>query len=258
MTDAKELDPLAWLEHARFVEGTVLYSKVWGSRSHNTELPESDTDFLAVYAAPNAKMLGLDPPLDSFDQEYLKKFYASLGIPKPAESIPDFQVHEVGKFAQLLMKGNPGILEMLFTNRMVKYDRMFDPLVENRRMFLCKKAVEQYLGYANEQLKKLARGSGLHSKGGVYGEKWGYHMYRVVGDALRIAHGQDPVVWKEGEERATLMQIRRGEWTKERVEKETLDVIGKIEGLKPWSLPDLPDKKFLEDWLIGVRKQIGW
>ncbi len=105
MTEIKELDPMAWLAHAFFVDGPVLYSKVWGSRSHNTEMPESDTDYLAVYAAPAEKLLGLDPPIDSFDQEYVKKFYAQkFGILKLSESMPDFQVHEIGKFAQLLLK----------------------------------------------------------------------------------------------------------------------------------------------------------
>ncbi len=222
-------------------------------------MPESDTDYLAVYAAPAEKLLGLDPPIDSFDQEYVKKFYAQkFGILKLSESMPDFQVHEIGKFAQLLLKGNPGIIEMLFTDKMVRYHSGWKPLIQNRRLFLCKKAVEQYLGYANEQLKKLSRGSGLHSKGGVYGEKWGYHMYRVATDALRIAQGGEPLVWKEGEERETLMQIRRGEWTKERVEKETLAIVKKIEDLKPWPLPDLPDKAFLSRWLISIRKLIGW
>ncbi len=147
---------------------------------------------------------------------------------------------------------------MLFTDRMQFCDRAWNDLAQHRRLFLCKKTVEQYLGYANEQMKKLARGSGLHSKGGVYGEKWGYHMYRVVTDALRIAQGGEPRVWKDGAERETLMQIRRGEWTKERMESETLAIIKKIESLKPWSLPDLPDKAYLEHWLIGVRKAVGW
>lgn len=254
------LDPMTWQQYVPFISGRILYSKVWGSRSHNTEMPESDIDYLAVYAAPAGQLLGLDPPIESFDQKYLQDKYQSLGIPKPPDSIPDFQVHEVGKFAQLLLKGNPGIVEMLFTERMQYCNFAFGwrSLLEMRRIFLCKKTVEQYLGYANEQLKKLARGSGLHSKGGVYGEKWGYHMYRVATDALRIAQGGAPLVWKEGPERETLMQIRRGEWTKERVESETLAVIKKIEDLKPWPLPDLPDKALLGNWLIGVRQAVGW
>jgi hypothetical protein len=252
------LDPMAWSRFCPELKGMLVFSKVWGSRSHNTQMPESDTDYLAVYLAWNKELLSLDPPIDSFDQEYVRKHQGEPGIPAATEDMPDFQVHEVGKFAQLLLKGNPGIVEMLYTERMIWFDPKWKPLVENRGKFLCKKAVESYLGYAGEQMKKLARGSGLHSKGGVYGEKWGYHMYRIVLDALRIAQGGEPVVWKEGKELEDLMAIRRGEWSKDRMQKETTEVIGKVEALKPWPIPDEADKAFLNDWVLRIRGLSSW
>jgi predicted nucleotidyltransferase len=78
--------------------GNIIYAKIWGSHSHNTQLPTSDVDYLLVYAAPRDAILGLFKRPDTVDG-----------------TKPDFQAHEVGKFCELLIKGNPAIVEMLFT-----------------------------------------------------------------------------------------------------------------------------------------------
>jgi len=236
VTEQTALDPAILGRLVPNIPGHIMFAKVWGSHSHGTAVPESDVDYLGVYIAPNENLLGLDRAPDTLTGEK-----------------PDYQCHEVGKFADLLMKGNPGIVEMLFTDRMFISCEAWDLLAKERRRFLCKRAVAQYLGYCQGQLKKLANGTYLGTKGGDYNTKWAYHMIRLANDARRIAVGDEPKVWKEGAELDELMSIRRGEWSKERVGKHTLGLIHELESLKPWVIPDEPDKMFLNDWLLWSR-----
>jgi predicted nucleotidyltransferase len=220
----------------RIGQGDILMMKVWGSWSHDTQLPESDVDFVGCYVAHNREMLGLKRAPDTLTGEK-----------------PDYQVHEVGKFCELLIKGNPGIIEMLFTDKMIWSHKKWMPLVANRKEFLCETVVKQYLGYSQAQIKRLEAGMSVHSKGGKPGEKWAYHMYRVCLDAKRIAEGGEPKVWKDGEEKATLMDIRHGKIPPNEVVRMTKDVIATIDSMAPWKLPKEADVAVLEDWLLWVR-----
>lgn len=233
---AERFLPSAWKEFCPLIPGRVLFMKIWGSHSHNTNVLGSDVDYLAVYIANNADLLGLNPPLDTLTGEE-----------------PDYQAHEVGKFCSLLLKGNPGIVEALFTNRYCDFIEPWSELVDNRRQFLTKRVVEQYLGYINGQLKRMAHGKGLHAKGGTFNTKFAYHIIRLAGDALRIARGDEPVIWKEGLERETLLSIRRGEWSQEKVEDEAREIVCLIEKMKPWLLPAIGNDVFLNKWLLSVR-----
>jgi uncharacterized protein (DUF2237 family) len=235
-----ELDPLAWRGKVD-VRGWLLFSKIWGSFSHATQLPGSDVDYTGVYVAYQKDLLGLHPPTDTLTGEK-----------------PDYQIHEVKKFCDLLLKGNPGIIEMLFTDRMMWSDPKWKPLYEARKKFLCKTVVKQYLGYSVAQLQRLRHSKPVHSKGGIPGEKWCYHMVRVAWDAERIALGGEPKVWKDGEEKERLMAIRTGAWTTEQAVKEAEETVALIDSRKPWPIPDEADEKFLNDWLLWIRGVNGW
>jgi len=236
-----ELNPLGWKSADREIRGWVLFSKVWGSHSHDTQLPSSDVDYTGVYVAYPKDHLSLHPPQDTLTGEK-----------------PDYQIHELKKFCDLLIKGNPGIIEMLFSDRMTWFDPKWRPLYEARKKFLCENVVKQYLGYSTAQLQRFRHSKPVHSKGGVAGEKWCYHMVRVAWDAERIAQGGEPKVWKDGEEKAKLMAIRTGEMTTEQAVKEAEATISRIDARKPWPIPAEADEKFLNDWLLWLRGVSGW
>lgn len=216
----------------------LLFMKVWGSHSHNTAKPDSDIDYLGVYRAPTLDVLGMAPVIGTIDGKN-----------------PDYQIHEVRKFCELLLKGNPGIVEMLFTDRLCIESDQWKFLKSLRRNFLTQQTVKQYLGYVEGQLKKHAKGSYLHTSGGQPTEKWAYHMTRLVLDAKRIVLGDEPTVWKEGDERQLLMDIRNGETSPAIAEQFVKLKLAEIENLKPWKLPEQADVAVLNRWLLDVR---GW
>ena len=154
VTEAKMPD-LFTLVRSLPIPGRLIYAKIWGSHSHNTQTERSDVDYLAVYANTPQELLSLSPPRETWDH---KK--------------PDVQAHEVRKFARLLMKGNPGVIETLFTERGEYVTNEWQELRALRQSFLSRNVVKQYLGYAEGQMKRLLSHNSLHTKGGEYNEKW--------------------------------------------------------------------------------------
>jgi predicted nucleotidyltransferase len=218
------------------VPGKVLLTKVWGSHSHGTELPESDIDFLAVYKWSLRNALSMHPPTETVDHKG-----------------PDWQAHEIGKFCQLLLKGNPATIECLFTDLWCDWNPELLGLMEIRNEFINATSLKQYLGYARGQLQRLQAGVKLHTGGGKYSEKWAYHLIRVLLDGKRIAHGDPPVVTKYGHELDLLMSIRRGEWLPDRITDYAVFVESEIDAMKPWSIPEAADERKLNEWLYSAR-----
>lgn len=235
-----DLNPLGWQKPDREIRGWVLFSKIWGSFSHSTELPGSDVDYTGVYVAHNKDLLGLHPPSDTLTGEK-----------------PDYQVHEIKKFCDLLVKGNPAVIEMLFTDRFMWSDPKWKPLYDTRKKFLCANVVRQYLGYAVAQLNRFRHSKPVHSKGGIPSEKWMYHMIRVAWDAERIALGGEPLVWKTGEEKKKLMAIRTGAMSTEEAVKQAEETIARIDSRKPWPIPEKADEALLNSWLLWIRGVSG-
>lgn len=221
-------------------ERQPIFLKVGGSHSHNTAMPESDVDYIGVFKDSNERLLSLRPPRDTIDRKD-----------------PDTTMHEAAKFSRLLLKGNPGIIECLFTERMYAcHGTLWAAIRDQRESFLTVQTVNQYTGYAQSQLRKLKKGTGLHTKGGKYNTKWAYHLIRLTNDAMRIIIGNPPVVWKEGDEREQLLAIRRGDFEPDEIEKlalSSLEFIDKAISSSRNPIPKENDIGIVEDWLKLVR-----
>lgn len=218
--------------------GDIIFAKVAGSHSHNCNVPTSDVDALGVYVADIDSILGLDDVEDTVTTDG-----------------NNCTLHEVGKFCHLLLKGNPTVVEMLWTDRMCYETAMWLDLKKERKRFLTCRVLEQYLGYMISQMRKLEKGTSVHTTGGQYNEKFAYHFLRLGGDAVAIARGDDPQVWKEeGHERDVLMKARAGKYSQAWVLDRAKTMIDFIDGKKPWPLPEDGDREWLNDWLLWVRK----
>ena len=111
-------------------------------------------DYLAVYAAPTSEVLSLDKPPETV-----------------TNSKPDLEAHEVEKFCRLLIKGNPSMIEMLWTERMCWTTPEWTALRNIRAQFLSSQAVLQYVGYARGQEARFKGGGRPHTGGGKYNTK---------------------------------------------------------------------------------------
>lgn len=245
-------DMLTHVEQAqKRLPGRVLYSSISGSHLYGVANAASDIDWKFIYCLSREKLLGLDPPT-------VKKMTSEGKFEEPGSKF-EWVGHDVGKFCQLLLKGNPTMVEMLFSHvafakhHSYHVDTWAD-LTKRRKKFLSKKVVKQYLGYIEGQLKRLESKLALHTKGGEWNTKWAYHMLRLSWDLLKIIDGKEPAVLHLGDHRDELLAVRRGDREPKDITNQIKNYITTIEAAKPWDpLPDEGPREWLNSWLLRVR-----
>jgi predicted nucleotidyltransferase len=125
---------LKWL-----VDRTILYVRA-GSHSYGTNIATSDEDFKGVCVPPREILHGF---LTNFEQAESKT--------------PDSVIYDIRKFFRLAADGNPGLLEMMWTE---DEDRLVCTeagrrIIDARSAFLSKKIKHTFCGYSASQLKRI-------------------------------------------------------------------------------------------------------
>ena len=220
------------------VPGYSIMNRVAGSRAFNCDIETSDWDWAGVYIAPLSRLLGLNPPKESWKLD-----------------APNCQYHEVRRFAEMLAEGTPAALESAFCERMIHVTPPWEALRLIRDKFVTQQAVVKYIRYGEGQLKKYLAGQPVHAKGGKPGEKWLYHVVRLAKQAVHIAGGGMPYNWQEGGDRELLLSIRRQEVPESDAVTIARELFKKARGMEPYPLPEGPDIGALENWIIDTREQ---
>ena len=128
---------LPWIKNR-----TILYTRA-GSRAYGTHNEESDYDYKGICIPPEEYRLGF---LRVFEQTDFKPY-------ENAEAT----IFDIRKYFKLAAEANPNILELLWTEDedVVEIDACGELLRQNRELFLSKKVLHTYRGYAMSQLKRV-------------------------------------------------------------------------------------------------------
>jgi hypothetical protein len=123
-------------EEHRIFEGIV------GSRLYGTDTPGSDTDYRGICIPPTEVLLD---PFMGFEQK-------DSGFEEE-----DRTIYALGKFFKLCAESNPNVLEILFVpeSKIIFKTGIWDLVLENKHLFLSKKARFTFSGYAVSQLKAI-------------------------------------------------------------------------------------------------------
>jgi predicted nucleotidyltransferase len=129
---------LPWLE-----SGTIFLTR-HGSHAYGTNTPTSDEDFKGVAIPPSQYFHGY---LERFEQAEFKHQKDGL----------DVVIYDIRKFFKLAADCNPSIIEVLFTDEAdhIITTKLGQRLLDNRELFISKKAKHTFSGYATSQLKKI-------------------------------------------------------------------------------------------------------
>lgn len=120
----------------------LIYQTLAGSRLYGYHNENSDYDYRGVFLAPKQELLGLIGGTDT--QVYTKE--------------KDVVNYELRRFCHLALKGNPNILEILFSCMQTECKlHYWQPFYENRHAFLSQQIRNPYKGFLLSEIKKLEK-----------------------------------------------------------------------------------------------------
>ena len=205
-----------------------------GSHAYGTARPDSDDDYRGIYLAPTTDLFRLRRPADSFDRQD-----------------PDVTLYELHKFATLAAAANPTALEILWAEPLhLSCAGAF--LRDHRSLFLSRRALKTYGGYAHQQLGRAVKGTG-GSRGSAHlrREKFLLHTIRLAEAGLyllRTGEVQVRVPDPEG-------LWRRAARGVEAVAEEFADLDARLaEAAASSPLPEVPDVDAIDRLLIDIRE----
>ena len=119
--------------------GKIIYEVVAGSIAYATNIESSDEDLRGIYLNDPSEYLGLSEPANQIGDEKHDVTYFSLK-----------------RFFELAKTANPNIIELLWMPEDVVRIQtpVMDKLLENRKLFISKKAFHTHSAYAFAQIKK--------------------------------------------------------------------------------------------------------
>lgn len=190
----------------------------------------------------------------------------------------DTTIYSFNKMINLLCKANPNVMEQLGLNpeHYLYIHPIGQVLLNNSKLFLSKRVVYSFAGYAKEQLKKLDnkssrsfgedytgigrrnRYAAAHNKLGKYMA----HLIRLYYMCFDILENQKIITYRE-KEHDLLMNIRNGEYLDKNQQpiSSFYDLLSELEKRleydeKNTSLPETPDYQRINEFRMFVNEKV--
>lgn len=234
----------------------LIHLFVGGSELHGAKVGETDdTDIYGVYIESPAQALGLDP------QEHFVWSTAGDERRNGPDDV-DVTLYSLRKWAAMAAKGNATALHFLFADPQEISPESWRQIQGKRHLFLSRASAKQFLGFAENQFKRLTgeKGTGKKGKRPEYIGKYGYdtkaamHGLRLLYECMELmAHGRITLPRPEKE---LLTDVRSGSWTLEKVLAHTQTLFKEAEDAVSSSpLPEMVDRLAISKLLADIQLQ---
>jgi len=227
---------------------------VGGSALHGAKVEGyDDLDIYGVFVEPPEKALGID--------KYEHFVWSTAGSDrKNTKDDVDICLYSLRRWADLACKGNPSILHFLFAKlddqtvlpdrHQDKHPTWFNAVQKYRQAFLCSNHAKSFLGFADQQLKRMTGERSRNTNRPDLVEKYGYdtkfamHVIRLYSECEEFL--KSGVITLPSPERELLIGIRTGQKTEDWVIREAArrEVICK-EAMEKSPLPKQVDRAFI-------------
>ena len=218
-------------------EGLIM-ACIGGSQAHGAKLGATDdTDWYGLYIPPPPKVLGLER-----EEHFVFTTGGKLGGNGPLDV--DVCLYTLLKWAGLAVKGNPSALHFLFAP-LEFTTNTWGHISSRPELFLAKGHVKPFLGFADDQMKRLLGQKGqknvhraeLEVKHG-YDTKYAMHVIRLYGEAKELMeHGR---ITLPRPNRDQLIEIRKGKYSLTEIQELGLQL--ESEALTAQATSPLPDE----------------
>lgn len=209
--------------------GRLIHALVGGSQLHGVKLEGTDDhDICGVY---------IEAPECCF-WEAFPHYVTSTAPQSERNTAGDVDVicYSLQRFARLAAAGNPTILHMLFTPP-DEGEVFWSQILASRDLFLSKAHALKYKGYADAQLRRMTGdwGKGKHGQRPELEQKLGYdvkagmHVLRLLHEGIEFVSEGWVTLPRPEPERSRLIEVRRGEWLKDRVISEANRLMAELD-----------------------------
>lgn len=212
----------------------VIFRCVVGSRAFGLATDESDTDRRGIYLPP------------------AELHWSLYGVPEQLENDANQEAYwELQKFLVMALKGNPNVLECLYTPLVEFATPLAEELLAMREAFLSRIVYATYNGYVMSQFKRME--ADLRNQGRIK-PKHVMHLIRLLLSGIHVLrHGFVPV--DVGEHRERLFAIKREELPWDEVEAWRMELHREFERAFTEScLPERPDYERANEFLVKARR----
>jgi hypothetical protein len=212
----------------------VIYRCVVGSRAFGLDTEESDTDRRGIYL----------PPADLH--------WSLYGVPEQLENDATEEAYwEIQKFLVMALKGNPNILECLYTPLVEYATPLAQELLAMRDAFLSRLVYQTYNGYVMSQFKRMQ--TDLRRQGKVK-PKHVMHLIRLLLSGIHVLRERFVLV-DAGQHRDRLLAIKCGDVPWDEVEAWRIQLHDEFDrALTETSLPERPDYEQANAFLLKARR----
>ena len=249
--------PYDFLRTNPHLNGQLMFLTIGGSHAYGTNVEGSDVDIRGVALNSREDLLGLGE-----FEHYV-------------DTVTDTTVFSFNKAAKLLCGGNPNMLEQLGNadELVIDYHPTARLLMENKNLFLSKKAICSFGGFAGKLIKEADA-------------KWRAYLYEVeesgvnpnvkpripcgekrfnktVMNAIRLYHmlfdilERDEINTYRGAEHDILMQIRNGDYDYDELRNHVIPVYeARLRADKKESeLPDHVNMKLVNELVVAINEE---
>jgi len=213
---------------------SVIYRCIVGSKAYGLDNAQSDTDRRGIYQPP------------------ANLHWSLYGIPEQLENKQNDECYwELQKFLIVALKGNPNVLECLYTPLVETLSPVAAELLDIREIFLSKLVYQTYNGYVLSQFKKMEQD--LRNTGEV---RWKHamHLIRLLLSGITVLkEGFVPV--RVDDYRSQLLSIRNQEVPWDEVNRWRLDLHREFDrAFGSTRLPERPNYEKANQFLIKARR----
>jgi len=212
----------------------VIYRCVVGSRAFGLDTEESDTDRRGIYLPP------------------AELHWSLYGVPEQLENDETEEAYwELQKFLVMALKGNPNILECLYTPLVEYASPLAQELLDMRDAFLSRLVYQTYNGYVMSQFKRMQ--ADLRNQGRVK-PKHVMHLIRLLLSGIHVLReGFVPV--DVGQHRERLFAIKKEEMPWDDIEAWRKELHKEFDrALEETNLPERPDYERANEFLVRARR----
>ena len=219
MTDSNQHSILLEIQRSGFpYADDLIHAFIGGSELHGAKVKNTDDmDIYGVYVEAPQFAIGLDR-----SEHYVWSTAGNERRNGPDDV--DVTLYSLRKWAQLAAKGNPTALHFLFAGH--AGHNIWQKIVKNTEAFLCRQSATQFLGFADDQLKRVTGEKGRGRKGQRpeleqefgYDTKAAMHTLRLLYECIELMAEERITLPRP--EKDLLIYVRTGGWTLEKLIQE--------------------------------------